>query len=453
MRRRRLTALVLVAVAATAVAVGFPGAGPGAPAGGVLDGGPPVPRLLGIVARDEARLVRLDPATLRPRPGARVRLGAEGCAPRSGGQACSMVPPWSFSPDRSRLAVARHEGGVVEALRLVDVRRMRSAGEIPIRSIGTVGLVAWPSPERLLAVQEVCCDERQQLLVADVDRRRVMARRALGGTVQAVGRTARELVLLLAPPKRIGPARLAVVDGAGDVRFVALDRVHAGAEPLEDVDFGLRQRRPGLAVDAPGRRAFVAEDGVVAEVDLADGAVAYHSLTERRSLAARVRDLLDPPAYAKGVIGPTRSAHWLGDGWLAVTGADEQLTEPRLRPAGLRLIDTRDWTYRVIDEGASDVRVAGGLLLATGAQLDGEDTIGLVAYGLDGDRRFSLFADRQPWVHTVVDGRAFVDVGVRPDGSLAPLRVVDLARGRVTGERAGPLPELLLEPARSWWDG
>ena len=446
-------ALVFVAVAATAVAVGFPGAGPGAPAGGGVAGGQPVPRLLGIVARDDARLVRLDPATLRPRPGPRVRLGSEGCAPRSGGQACAMVPPWSFSPDRTQLAVARHEGGMVDALRLVDVRRMRPAGEIRIGSIGAVGLVAWPAPERLLAVQEVCCDERQRLLVADVDRRRVTARRALGGTVQAVGRTARDLVLLIAPPKRIGPARLAVVGGAGDVRLVALDRVHAGAEALEDVDFGLRQRRPGLAVDPQGRRAYVVEDDVVAAVDLAEGTVAYHSLTERRSLAARLRDLLDPPAYAKGVTGPSRSAYWLGDGWLAVTGADEQLTEPRLRPAGLRLVDTRDWTYRVIDPGASDVRVAGRLLLATGAKLDGRDTIGLRAYGLDGERRFGLFGDRQPWVDTVVDDRAYVDVGVRPDGSVAPLRIIDLARGHVTGERAGSLPELLLEPSRSWWDG
>ena len=308
-----------------------------------------------------------------------------------------MVPPWSFSPDRSRLAVARHEGGVVEALRLVDVRRMRPAGEIRVGSIGAVGLVAWPAPERLLAVQEVCCDERQQLLVADVARRRVTARRALGGTVQAVGRTGRELVLLIAPPKRIGPARLAVVAGAGNVRFVALDRVRAGAQPLEDVDFGLRERRPGLAVDPQGRRAFVVDEDLVAAVDLARGAVSYHALTERRSLAARLRDFLDPAAYAKGVTGPTRSARWLGDGWLAVTGADERLTEPRLRPAGLRMVDTRDWTYRVIDEGASDVRIAGRLLLATGAQLDGEDTIGLVAYGLDGDRRFGLFADGQPW--------------------------------------------------------
>lgn len=462
MLRRVLTALLLLVVAAAAVIAVFVDRDPRAAPAGVLAGGPPVPKLLGIESAGQIELLRLDSRTLRPRPGRRVLLGSEGCAPRDGGSICWNVPPWSFSPDRSRLAVARHETGVVRALRLVDVKRMRAAIDIPIKPSGAIGLLAWPQSDRLLAVQEVCCDERQQVVLVDVGKRAVVARRPLGGTVESVGRTPRELVLLVAPAKRIGPARLAVVDDRGEVRFAALDRIRAGSRLLPSDDFLIRRRRPGLAVDPRGRRAYVVDRDIVASVDLTTLAVSYHVPTEQRSLMARIRDWLDPAAYAKGVNGPTRSARWLGDGWLAVTGVDEELgrgargeERQRTRPAGLRLMDTREWTYRVIDAGVTAVRVAGRLLLATGQSADlargAAETTGLTAYALDGRRRFTLFEGREAWVEQVAGRRAFVEAGVGTIGTAPEPRVVDLRTGRVS-RRPTVLPTLLLEPAWSWWD-
>jgi hypothetical protein len=474
MRSKSLAALVLVAAVGAAAAVGSSrSGGPGPPASGVLAAPPPTRPLLGFVdarsiprsrakpptATQPQRLVRIDPDTLRPRGDTGVGVGSAGCAARSGGQACWTIPPWSFSPDRTLLAVARNHRTAARSLRLVRIGRMRVEADVPIAG-GAVGLIAWPVRRRILAVQEVCCDERQRLLVVDVARRRVAASRPLGGTVVRAAHTARELVLLVAPAKRIGPARLAVVDSRGAIRSATLERILAGSRRVGRLQYRVEQR--ALAVDPTGRRAFVMGRKLVADVDLVSGVVSHHELARPASLLGRLRDWLDPVAHAKGATGPTRSAVWLGGGILAVTGADEESftdardrDQTRIRPAGLSLVDTRNWTARTIDRGATDVRVAGDLLLATGFSWDtasGEEQgIGLTAYGLDGDKRFQLFDGRQAWIEQVYDGRAYVRA-LQPDGR-APLRVVDLAAGRALGPRARPLPWLLLDPASSWWDG
>ena len=340
---------------------------------------------------------------------------------------------------------------------------MRVTADVPLAG-GAVGLLAWFVPERVLAVQEVCCEERQRLLAVDLAGRRVAARWPLGGTVQRVARTPGELVLLVAPAKEIGPARLAVADGSGAVRFVRLERMPAGVKLLPGPGYRVEQRMPGLAVDPSGRRAFVVGPDLVAEVDLANLAVTYHQPEPPASALSRLLDWLDPPAYAKVVSGSTRSARWLGGGLLAVTGTDEDLVEVprgerqiRIRAAGLSLVDARNWSIRTIDPGAAEVQVVGDLLLATGSSFDPAtrkgDAIGLVAYGFDGRKRFRLFDSRGVWVRQVYAGRAYVDVPLlKPPWSA--LRAVDLdARSRIRGERAGSLPWLLLEAASGRWDG
>jgi hypothetical protein len=138
----------------------------------------------------------------------------------------------------------------------------------------------------------------------------------------------------------------------------------------------------------------------------------------------------------------------VGGGLLAVTGTDESSTgerRTRIGPAGLSLVDTRNWSTRTIDRGATEVRVAGDLLLATGS------AIGLTAYGLDGDKRFELLNGHEAWLEQVYDARAYV-LSPRRDGRLGPLRVVDLATGRITTERRRPLPWLVTQAASAWWD-
>ncbi len=168
--------------------------------------------------------------------------------------------------------------------------------------------------------------------------------------------------MLIAPAGSIGPARLAVADKLGRVRFIRLERIFAGAR-LESVSpHQVERQPPGLGVDAGGGRAFVVDRGRVAEVDLASLAVSYHEL--RRSAWIR----LGPAAEAKVSRGYSRFARWLDNDLLAVSGADEE--RRRVQPAGLLLVDTRSWSVRTVDPGATGFLVAGEALLATGWSSD-----------------------------------------------------------------------------------
>jgi hypothetical protein len=458
----KAASLVVALIAGTAT-LGVLRPGPSSPAPATVRAVTPYPPLLGIVGEGRTReLGRIDPDTLRPRRGRRVAVGSKACAPSSGGQACWFVPAWSFAPHRPLLALARHRAGTAHSLRIVDIRRMRVTADVPLAG-GAVGAVAWLTPKRLLAIREICCEERQQLVAVDPARRRVVARRPLGGAVQRVAQTPRELLMLVAPAKEIGVARLIVADPDGAVRSVRLERLRAGVKILPGREYRIEQSILGLAVDPEGRRAFVVGPELVADVDLANLAVSYREPTPEASPLSRLLDWLDPPAYAKVVSGSTRSARWLGGGLLAVTGTDEDLVEVpqggeqiRMRAAGLHLVDTRDWSIRTIDPGAAEVHVAGGLLLATGSSSNPAtrrgESIGLVAYGLDGRRRFRRFDSRGVWVRQVYAGRAYVEVPLLRPPWVA-LRAVDLDAGRAVRMRARPLPWLLVDVASGRWDG
>jgi hypothetical protein len=458
-------ALLLVAALAGTATLAFVRSGPSPTATPSAYPAPkPFPPLLGFVGKGGAgEVARIDPDTLRPRRGKRVGVGSKACAPSSGGEACWFIPAWSFAPQRPLLALAHHRHGGSRSVRIVNVRRMRVSADVPLAG-GAVGLLAWLVPERLLAVHEICCEERQRLVAIDLAERRVVVRRPLGGSVQRAARSPRGLVLLVAPAKEIGPARLVVADPHGAVRSVRLERMRAGVKLLPGPRHEVEQSIPGLAVDPSGRRAFVVGPDLVGEVDLSNLTVTYHEPEPSASALSRLLDWLDPPAHAKVVSGSTRSARWLGGGLLAVTGTDEDLVEVpagreqiRIQAAGLSLVDTRNWSIRTIDPGAAEVRVAGDLVLATGSSFDPAarkgESIGLVAYGLDGRRRFQLFDDREVWVRQIYAGRAYVDVSLFKPPWLAQ-RVVALDAGRVIRrERAGPHPWLLLEVASGRWDG
>jgi hypothetical protein len=264
---------------------------------------------------------------------------------------------------------------------------------------------------------------------------RVIARRRVGAALMRVAATPGELVLLLAPGSTIGPATLATVDGNGDVETVRL-RIAAGLLPTEGVPFILRTRRPGLAVDARGRRAYVltARPDVV-EVDLAERRVQHHRITPARSLLDRLHDLVEPRAEAQQAVGPVRVADWIAPGTIAVAGQDAHVSwQPGgairrvTRPAGLQVIDTERWQTHTLDEGASGFRTARGLLLT-----DGD---GLTAYQPDGGRAFHVLDDRRVELVATSGTLAYVREAAR-------LHVVDLELGRVIG--AGRPPDLLLD--------
>lgn len=96
--------------------------------------------------------------------------------------------------------------------------------------------------------------------------RRVVRRERISGTVLHIARSARGLVLLTGPTDAIGPASLVVADARG-ARTTRLGSIRAGEVPGGG---GISEwQLPGLAVDAAGAKAYVADpDGRVAEVDL-----------------------------------------------------------------------------------------------------------------------------------------------------------------------------------------
>jgi hypothetical protein len=186
--------------------------------------------------------------------------------------------------------------------------------------------------------------------------------------------------------------------------------------------------------------------GPVAEIDLRTLAVSEHEPTTRSSLLARMDAWLEPTASAKGDSGPIRQAQWIGNGFVLVSGSDHRDSGGELAsdPAGLELIDTRDWKAYVLAPQADSFTVAHGVLLATGAHWRGNVNppgMGLEGYGAGGERRFGLFPGRAVWVDYVTNGRAYIgSSGWKRD------RVVDLHSGRVTGTTTVATPRLLLGP-------
>jgi hypothetical protein len=231
------------------------------------------------------------------------------------------------------------------------------------------------------------------LVVVDAAKRQLIARRQVAGRIADSGRLPDRLVLLLSPRETIGPARLIIVDADGRMSAVPLDRIYAGID-LDGVggDGIGHGRGPGLAIDPERNRAYVVGEGEpVAEIDLEQMEVTY-SLAEPVSLLERFHNWLEPTAEAKGVSGPFRHARWLGGDLLAVSGYnDETYIDASGKwhyegtPAGLNLIDTRDWSVQTIDEGVDSFWLVADALVA----LDTTAPSGVPGSTVDQDSRYA----------------------------------------------------------------
>ena len=389
--------------------------------------------LLGVAHEDGVHeLVRVAPVSLRPLPGRRLRLPG---------------PPeaWALAPDGGRLAAVTGR-----TLELIDTERMRTVGRLRTRAGGSPAAVIWPRRDRLWIVLGCCAAGTTTVLTVDPIAERVVARRRLPGGLARVAASPDGPVLLLAPSDIIGPSWLATVDAAGSVRNVPLDGVSAGRMPTGFAPSVERERTPALAVDPHGRRAYVVSSRpYVAEVDLRRRRVIDHRLTPWRSMADRLRELLEPSAEAAARVGPVRDATWIGAGRIALSGHDgDAVRHPdgdvsgERRPAGLHVIDTREWTIRTLDERASTFTAAPGLLL-TG----GPDGRGLAAYSPEDGERFRVLDGRD--LEVVASAGPLAYARTPPDPAL---HVVDLAQRRVIGTsapgRATLLPERGGSPPR-----
>jgi hypothetical protein len=330
---------------------------------------------------------------------------------------------------------------------------MRTQGDVKTPN-GDVLALAWLTPRRVVGI------DRIGVFVVDPVARRLVKSRRLEGTFLASGRTSSALVVLLGPPgtalpistvwdwgSTIGPARLVTISADGRVHTVQLDRIRSGAE-ISGTGWARDRSIPGFALDRAGGRAFVVGgDGVVAEVDLRTLRVTYHEPREGTSLLGRVLSWLQPAAAAKGPMpGATRVAAWLGNGVVAVSGADVQVaTRPNdadvsTTPYGLRLIDTRNWTTRVVEPRATGLTLGSGVLLAYAASYDEQfrptGGIGLSAYTPNGTRRFHALGDTPLFWAEIVGAKVYV----APEGDILG---IDLASGKVVQQLRGPLPQII----------
>ena len=372
--------------------------------------------LLGLLSRGStSELVRVEPRSLRLL-GPRVPVGLHDF-------------PWSRSPDGARLVLG---SGRARSLRFVDLRPLRGGRRLAVD--GLVAALAWVAPQRVLVVVAGrCCPQPLRALVIDPERGILRSRPIARGGVLDAARSRRGLVLLLGRQGRIGPARLAVIGPEGGVRSVELPGVRAGSRQLRP---RLSEyRSPGLAVDRAGGRAFVvgASPAVVAQVDLGTLRVAYHRPVERRL------------ADGGNAIGVARRALWL-DGTLAVTGHDDRIENRSqvTEPAGLSLVDTRDWISRPLDPDVRFAARADGLLVGWGSE-----AAALVAFGRDGRERLRIL--RTPAGGGLQLAWPFAYRGA--DGGYRPHRadVVDLRTGRVARARVPGWLALLGDDERLCW--
>ncbi len=414
-------------------AVGFAAAAsPAASAACGRSGSP----LYGVVRAAGGRILApVGRRTLRARPSPRIPLptGVYGVS-------------WAFSPSCDAVALGGYDGRVL----LVDLERGRRTGTLELGGRSIASQVAWPRPDRLIALAGPF-DARRAVTVA-VPGGRVLASRSIGGRPWVTEATPLGIVALSGPGDGIGGATLALADPDGGLLRARLARIRVGLDEMGPRRLA-RQIVPGLAVDPNAGRAYVvaANEPLVGEVDLLSGAVTYHEVRSAGRVAARAM-------AAKGLAhAALRTARWLGDGTIAVSGEltrtrpDRRRAARRLRtvtrtdPYGLRLIRTSDWTAATLDPLFKSFTLTGDLLLGMNgepASLDGADATGLVAYGTDGRRRFARFRGAgRAWLRDVAWPYAYVR-------EISPRRtlVVDLRNGRTVGETGSRRPPVLLVP-------
>jgi hypothetical protein len=363
----------------------------------------PPPFVLGVIYHEGGlapELARLDPLSLE-RTGRAVRL-------RLGGGSAT-----ASSPDGRRLALGTAEPGI----QIVDAKRMKRLGFVKLGGIGWVTFLSWQKGTLFAVVSD---ETHTTALVVDPRGQQVLQRHRLNRLFLGAAESTGGIDILTSPRRRIGPVELTVLGGKG-AASVAIEGISGGTVTKNrEEGFRAEQVIPGLAVDKDAHRAFVVSAGsYVADVSLENLAVQYHELSEPVSLLRRLHNWVEPAAEAKVIQGPQRKAVWLGNGLVAVTGAD--YSGATGKPAGLTLIDTSDWSIRKLDDETSDATRVGETLVGVGRRS------GLVGYDLQGRRLYRLLDRAEIDGLETSGGLVYVYLGAERRA------VVDAASGRVVG--------------------
>lgn len=348
--------------------------------------------LLGItwVEGRGAVLVQLDPVSLQP-VGRQVEVG-------------EYHWTWSFSPDRSRLALGFSAPGETGRLgiQIIDIERMETIGRVATGIAAE--MVAWLTPDRIVASLQ-----GGGIVLVDAASGEIVRRWPLPFLPPVTG-----------PPKPGAHTRNGAVFLLRQVgnRMLVVVFVDAHRDPsYTSMECNLSTRSewagPGLAVDGVRNRAFVVGcDARVAEIDLKTMQVRRHKVA---GLGRRSRE-------------NKRHALYLESGLLAVFGVD--VVEHGGRRVGIppkiQVIDTTDWHAHTIDARANRAIFAADKLLVYGSH-----SFGLRAYSLDGRQLFSLFSNERIRDVRIVGTKAFV-LGANH------LRAVDIKSGVVIREVPAP---------------
>lgn len=369
----------------------------------------------------KGRLVEVDARTLEPLPNRAVSLGRH-----YGGLA--------VSPDGLQLAV-----GGWKSVRVVDLTSFEVVADLP-KPHGFPRLVSWGDPERIVVVSQVFRKNRADVHVIDAASGPLVSRRGVsaedGRPLDARSANGSAAFLVPSPSSEgIGPTRLVSVDRSGRSRVYRLGRIASGNQWTGQV---MRFVWPALALDDDGTHAYVvgAAD-LVAEVDLERGRVEYHALEPSVSLAARLRNWLEPTAAAKGSNMTQLGALWLGEGRLALYGMrivprEDSDTHQEISEAlAFRIVNTADWSVQTVDDEVVWLDRAGDTLVGYGDLWNSATQrhigIGLRAYDLDGEELFRVLGDRSVRSVVAVGSRVFARIGDEEAGAVA----IDLATGRV----------------------
>lgn len=396
------------------------------------------PQLLAIASTaNGSRLERFDPSTF---------AAVKSSAPVGG------YDGWVASPDPQLLAVATDSDASnsdSSTLRFANASTLRWVR----RGVGLDGYFLgglWPRMNTLYALAGNCCTPGSTLETINTVSKHVLSRTPITGLIATVARSADGLVFLNETGNKVAPVTLDIVDPNGAIRSVPLTRILGGTHfDLTAQDPIGTTRQPGLAIDPNENTAYVIDDGgLVARVALADLSVSYHQVNN--SLLDRFSAWLTPTAEAKGINGPTLSARWLGDGLIAAGGTRESAVRHKdgsisfsSSPAGLRIIDTTDWSEHTLDPNATTGIVTDGLLLATGGSWssDGDTTNstgeGVAAYGPDGTLRWRIDAGQTLSIVAAYGSRALIQKNqTGPNYVQEPIQLIDLT----TGKKLATLP-------------
>ena len=264
---------------------------------------------------------------------------------------------WSLSPDRMRFVGAagwRKTSGQPASLRFVDLESGQIEGTLRLHGErGRVVATAWVRG-RVLAV--VSGTDGTMVYSIDPDTRTVVGKADAPGNVVAGVRSENGVALLLETADRIGPVTLAFADQRPRVRTVVLDRITAGfVVSGTGADRRSTMQRPALTLAPSGTRAYVfGANEPAAAVDLRSMAVEY---APSRLLAA----------IAKNGSGAVRTAEALPDGRIVVSGYSFGSPGATF----LRVVDTKDWSSRLLDRSSPWFRVGGGMIFTRRAGMPG----------------------------------------------------------------------------------